>query len=63
MVELSIDATTRFISPVIFYSLIFEFRLPVTSGSIRNSAAELVDPGNERLAVGMTLISSLGAEI
>ena len=31
---------------------IFEFRLPVTTCSIRNSAAELMNPKNGGLAVG-----------
>ena len=44
---------------------IFKIRLPVTSGSIRNSAAEKLDPenGGRGLAVGTALISSLEAEI
>ena len=41
----------------------FKIRLPVTSGSIRNSAVELLDPENGGLAVGTALISSLEAEI
>ena len=42
---------------------IFKIRLPVTSGSIRNSAAELLDPENGGLAVVTALLSSLEAEI
>ena len=42
---------------------IFKMRLPVTSGSIRNSAFELLDPENGGLAVGTELLSSLEAEI
>ena len=42
---------------------IFKIRLPVTSGSIHNSAAELLDPENGGLAVGTELLSSLEAEI
>ena len=58
----------RTIPEVLIYQLldkiaIFEFRLPVTSGIIRNSAGELVDPENGGLAVGTALISSLEAEI
>ena len=46
-----------------FAAAIFEVRFPVTSGSIRNSASELVDHENGELAVGTALISILGAEI
>jgi len=42
---------------------IFKIRLPVTSGSIRNSASELLGHENGGLAVGTALISSLEAEI
>ena len=42
---------------------IFKCRLPVTSGSIRDSAVELVDPENRGLAIGTALISGLEAEI
>ena len=35
----------------------------ISSGSIRSSAAELLDPENGGLAVGTALISSLEAEI
>ena len=42
---------------------IFEFRLPVTTCSIRNSAAELMNPENWGLAVGTELLSGLEAEI
>ena len=41
----------------------FKIRLPVTSGSIRKSASELLDPENGGLAVGTELLSSLEAEI
>jgi hypothetical protein len=37
--------------------------VPVTSGGIRNSAIEFMDPENEGLAVGTALLSSLEAEI
>ena len=42
---------------------IFKIRLPGTSGTIRNGAADLLDPENGGLAVGTALISSLEAEI
>ena len=38
-------------------------RLPVTSGSIRNRAIELLDPENGGLAVGTESLSGLEAEI
>ena len=41
----------------------FNFRLPVTSGSIRDSAIELLDPENVGVAVGTAMLSSLDAEI
>ena len=41
----------------------FDFRLPVTSGSIRDSAIELLDPENVGVAVRTALLSSLEAEI
>ena len=42
---------------------IFKIRLPVTSGSIHYSNAELLDPENGRLAVGTELLFSQEAEI
>ena len=42
---------------------ILDFRLPVTSGIIRNSTAELVDPDVGELAVGTELPSGLEADI
>ena len=42
---------------------IFKNRLPVTSGSIHDSAIELLDPENVVVAVGTELLSSLEAEI
>ena len=42
---------------------ILDFQLPVTSGSIRKSAAELVDRENGGLAIRTELLSGLGAEI
>ena len=40
---------------------ILEFRLLVTSGSIPNSAIELLDPENGGLAVGTAFLSCLEA--
>ena len=42
---------------------IFDFRLPVSPGGIRNSPVEFMDPENGGLAVGTALLSSLEAEI
>ena len=42
---------------------IFKNRLPVTSGSIRNGALELLDPENGGLAVETALLSCPEAEI
>ena len=42
---------------------IFKSRLPVTSGSIRIIAIELLDPENGGLAVGTASLSGLEAEI
>ena len=42
---------------------ILDIRLPLTSGGIRNSPVEFLDPENGGLAVGTALISSLEAEI
>ena len=42
---------------------IFKIRLPVTSGRIRNSNTELLDPENVGVPVGPALLSSLEAEI
>ena len=42
---------------------IFKSRLPVMTGSIGNSAIELLDPEHGGLAVGTALLSSLEAEI
>ena len=41
----------------------FEIRLPLSSGGIRNSPIEFLDPENRGLAVGTALISSLETEI
>ena len=38
-------------------------RLPVISGTIRNSAVGLLDPENGGLAVGTALLSCLEAEL
>jgi len=42
---------------------IFEFLLPVTSGSIRGSAIALLDPENVGVAVETAFLSTLEAEI
>ena len=42
---------------------ILNIRLPLTSGGIRNSPVELLNPENGGLAVGTALISSLEADI
>jgi hypothetical protein len=42
---------------------IFDFRLPVMSGSIHGSAIELLDPENVVVAVGTELLSTLETEI
>ena len=42
---------------------IFKIRLPVVSGSIRNSAAELEDPENGGLTVGTASLSCIEAEM
>ena len=44
-------------------AVIFKNRLPVISDTIRNSAVELLDPENGRMAVGTALISCLESEI
>src|SRR5208282_2995190 len=41
---------------------ILNIRFPLTSGGIRNSPIEFLDPENGGLAVGTALISSLEAE-
>ena len=45
------------------WAAILDFRLPVTSGSIRNTVIELLDPETVGIAVGAALLSSLEAEI
>ena len=42
---------------------ILDFSLPVTSDSIANSLIEMADPENEGLAVGISFLSHLQAEI
>ena len=42
---------------------ILDFRLPVTSDDIRNSAVEFLDPENGGVAVGILFLSVIGAEI
>ena len=42
---------------------IFNFRLPVTSASVRSSSAEFLDPENGGLVVETALLSCLEAEI
>ena len=42
---------------------IFKYRLPVTSGSNRDSSIEFLVPKNIDLAVGISLLPCLGAEI
>ena len=42
---------------------IFKIRLPITSGSIRIIAIELLDPENGGLVVGTASLSGLEAEI
>ena len=42
---------------------ILNIRLPITSGGIRNSPIEFLDPGNWGSAVATASISSLEAEI
>ena len=42
---------------------ILDFRLPVTSDSIRNSAIEFLDPENRGVAVGIFILSIIEPEI
>ena len=44
-------------------AVIFDIQLPLTSGGIRNSHIELLDPENWGIAVGTALLYSLEAEI
>ena len=55
--------SSRYISTSGLAAAIFEFRLPLTSGGIRNSPIEFQDPENGGQAVGTELLSSLEAEI
>ena len=40
-----------------------DFLLPVTSGSIRHSVIDLLDPENVKVTFGIALLSSIEAEI
>jgi len=59
----AIFSRSRDISTSGVSAAILKYRLPATSGCIRNSATDFLDSENESLAVGTALLSCLEAEI
>jgi hypothetical protein len=59
----AIFSRSRYISTSGASVAILKYRLPFTSGCIRNSATDFLDLENEGLAAGTALLSCLEAEI